>query len=62
MSKKKADKYTKKLFGPSECTGKDPTTLTATWQGRVVVLDAQKSFIAKKMGFNENGEYAIKVR
>ena len=32
------------------------------WQGRIVFVDAKNSFIAKQMGVEENGEYAIKVR
>ena len=62
MTKKKADKISKKLYSQQECTGKDPTSLSSSWQGRVIVVDPQKSFIAKKMGFSEKGEYAIKVR
>ncbi len=34
----------------------------SSWQGRVNVLDAEKSEIAKKTGINANGEYAIKAR
>lgn len=32
------------------------------WQGRIVFVDAGNSFIAKQMGVEQNGEYAIKVR
>lgn len=35
---------------------------TTSWQGRVFVLNPEKSDIAKIMGFEEKGEYAIKVR
>ena len=32
------------------------------WQGRIVFVNAKESYIAKQMGTEENGEYAIKVR
>jgi len=32
------------------------------WQGRVNILDANKSEIAKKIGIKVKGEYALKVR
>lgn len=33
-----------------------------SWQGRIVFINAEKSFIGKQMDVTENGEYAIKVR
>jgi len=33
-----------------------------TWKGRLVVLDAEKSDIAKNLDIKINGEYALKVR
>ncbi len=33
-----------------------------SWQGRVLVVDANKSIVAKKLGLTMKGEYAIKVR
>ena len=32
------------------------------WQGYVVILDYEKSDIAKKMGITKNGKYALRVR
>ncbi|HKZ47409.1 MAG TPA: transcription elongation factor subunit Spt4 [Thermoplasmata archaeon] len=32
------------------------------WQGYVVVIDHTKSEIAKKMGINVNGKFALRVR
>ena len=32
------------------------------WGGLIIVLDAQKSTIAKKVNHHENGMYAIRVR
>ncbi len=41
------------------CKGNQFTTI---WQGRINILDANKSMIAEKVGIKEKGEYAIKVR
>lgn len=35
---------------------------TDTWKGRIFVIDAENSEVAKKMNLNEKGEYAIKIR
>lgn len=32
------------------------------WQGYVVILDHTKSEIAKRMGINVNGKFALRVR
>jgi len=32
------------------------------WQGYLVVVDYEKSDIAKKMGITSNGKYALRVR
>ena len=32
------------------------------WQGYVVVIDHEKSDIAKKMGITSNGRFALRVR
>jgi RNA polymerase subunit RPABC4/transcription elongation factor Spt4 len=32
------------------------------WQGKIHFLNVEKSIIAKKMGVEKEGEYAIKVR
>ncbi len=36
--------------------------LSETWRGRLVVLDAEKSEIAKNLEIKINGEYALKVK
>lgn len=32
------------------------------WQGYLIIIDYTKSEIAKKMGIEHNGRYALKVR
>jgi len=36
--------------------------LTTTWAGVAIILDPEKSEIAKKMGAEIPGKYALKVR
>ncbi len=35
---------------------------TTNWQGRINIVDADKSMIAEKVGIKVKGEYVIKVR
>ena len=38
------------------------TQFTTTWRGRINILDANKSEIAKKIDVKVKGEYGIRVR
>ncbi|MGQ0534795.1 MAG: transcription elongation factor subunit Spt4 [Methanobacteriota archaeon] len=44
------------------CPSCKSTNLSKDWLGLVVVLDAKKSVIAKKMNIDTPGKYALKVR
>ncbi len=46
----------------SECPLCKGTQFTESWKGRVFIQDANKSEVAKKVGINVKGEYAVKVR
>jgi len=35
---------------------------TESWKGRIYVVDANKSEIAKNIGIKNKGEYALKIR
>lgn len=41
------------------CNGNQFTT---TWNGRITILNPEKSEIAKKLEIKKEGEYAIKIR
>ncbi|MBS3117801.1 DNA-directed RNA polymerase subunit E'' [Candidatus Woesearchaeota archaeon] len=43
----------------SLCKGKE---FSENWQGRITILDANSSEVAKKIGINAKGEYVIKAR
>ncbi len=60
--KKKACKRCKVLFDGGECPVCKGTNHSTNWQGRLFVINPQKSVIAQKIGIQTPGEYAIKVK
>ena len=60
--KKKACKKCLIFVEGSECPLCKGNQFSTNWQGRIAILDANKSTIAKKIGITVKGEYAIKVR
>lgn len=62
MAKKKACKICKTLVDGNECPLCKKGSFANSWQGRLSILDADKSEIAKKVGIKIKGEYAIKIR
>ena len=61
MSKKKACKRCKYFFEGDECPICKTTQSVTNWKGRIHIVDAKSSGIAKKIGVDKDGEYAIKV-
>jgi len=62
MVKKKVCKNCRYFYEGNECPVCKSNQTAAAWQGRINVLDANKSEIAKKIEIKVKGEYAIKVR
>jgi DNA-directed RNA polymerase subunit E" len=62
MAKKKVCKKCKMFYEGSECPGCHSNQFSTNWQGRINIIDPEKSDIAKKIGITKKGEYAIKVR
>ena len=62
MSKKKVCKNCKSFIEGSKCPICKTSSFANTWQGRLNILNAEKSEIGKKVGIEKEGEYAIKVR
>jgi len=60
--KKKVCKKCKFFVEGNECPVCKGNQFSSNWQGRVSILDANKSVIAKKIEIKIKGEYAIKVR
>jgi|TARA_B100002003_G_C14135795_1_gene546236 DNA-directed RNA polymerase subunit E" len=60
--KKKVCKKCKMFVEGAQCLSCKSDQFSVSWQGRLHIIDTNKSFIAKKIGINVKGEYAIKVR
>ncbi len=59
--KKKACKKCKVFVEGDECPFCKGNQFVTNWKGRIHILDANKSEIAKKIEIKVKGEYAIKV-
>ena len=62
MTKKKVCKKCKMFVDGSECPNCHGNQFTTNWQGRLNILNPEKSDVAKKIGIKVKGEYAIKAR
>tara|TARA_Y100000310_G_C20099375_1_gene541984 strand:- start:276 stop:461 length:186 start_codon:yes stop_codon:yes gene_type:complete len=60
--KRKVCKKCKLFVDGSECPVCKGNQFSTNWQGRLNILDANKSLIAKKIGIDIKGEYVIKAR
>ena len=63
MSKKiKVCKKCKILVDDERCPRCQGTDFTESWKGRIIVLNAKESEMAKEMKIEKDGEYAIKTK
>ncbi|HLC52746.1 MAG TPA: transcription elongation factor subunit Spt4 [Candidatus Nanoarchaeia archaeon] len=62
MVKKKVCKKCKLFVEGETCPSCKGNSFTNNWQGRVYITNPVHSMIAKKVGMEAKGEYAIKVR
>lgn len=60
--KRKVCKKCKIFVEGNECPVCKGDQFITNWQGRVNVIDAEKSYVAKRTGITVKGEYAIKVK
>jgi len=62
MSKQKACKICKSIYEGEKCPECGNQEYTEEFKGRVMIFDAEKSEIAKKMKIAKKGLYAIKTK
>ena len=62
MAKEKACKICNAIYEGEKCPKCEAKESTEGFKGRVVVLDPEKSEIAKKLKIKNKGNYAIKTR
>lgn len=58
---KKACKTDKLLVDGNKCPLCQGDQFSESWKGKIIVINAEKSEIAKKTGIKAKGEYAIKI-
>lgn len=61
MSKKKVCRSCKMFVEEDECPVCHSAQFAANWKGKMCIINAEHSMIAKKIGIKKDGEYAIKV-
>lgn len=59
---KKVCKKCKIFVTGNKCPVCSGNQFSENWKGRIFIIDAEKSEIAKHIGVTVKGEYAIKVR
>ncbi|MAG16246.1 DNA-directed RNA polymerase subunit E'' [Candidatus Woesearchaeota archaeon] len=59
---KRACKDCKILVDAGACPLCKNSNFGTNWNGRITVINAEKSAIAKKLTISKNGDFAIKVR
>ncbi len=62
MAKDKVCKNCKLFVEGNVCPVCKSNQFTNVYQGKLYILDANKSYIAEKIGIKEKGKYAIKIR
>jgi len=62
MSKKKVCKTCKIFVEGSDCPICKGQSFSTNWQGRIYIVDPDKSIVAEKIGLKVKGEYAVKAR
>ena len=62
MTKKKLCKRDRLFYTEDVCPRCHTADTASSYQGKINIIDPSKSEIAKKGGYNEQGEYAIKCR
>jgi len=62
MAKQKACKICNKIYEGDKCPKCNSKEATESFKGRVVILNPEKSEIAKKLNIKDKGNFAIKTR
>ncbi|MBU2496478.1 MAG: DNA-directed RNA polymerase, subunit E'' [Nanoarchaeota archaeon] len=61
MIRKACKKCRSIVEGSGNCPNCNSNQFSENWKGRVIVLDEEKSEIAKKLKIKGKGEFAVKV-
>jgi len=62
MTKQKACKICNTIHENEKCPKCDSKEFTDTFKGRIIILNPEKSEIAKKLKLKDKGNFAIKTK
>jgi DNA-directed RNA polymerase subunit E" len=62
MAKEKACKKCKTIFSGTKCSKCGSVEFVDNFKGKISILNAEKSEIAKELGVKEKGVFTIKLR
>lgn len=62
MTKQKACKMCNRIFEGDKCPNCGSKESTDSFKGKTIILNPEKSEIAKKLNIKEKGTFAIKTR
>jgi len=60
--KSKACRACNRIYEGDKCPGCDAKESTESYKGRIVIVNPEKSEIAKNLNIKEKGNFAIKTR
>ena len=61
-TKENKDDIESEKVDPPKCLKHPDTQLSEDWQGFTIILDPTRSEVARALGIEESGSYALKVR
>lgn len=62
MPKAKACKLCNKIFEGEKCPSCESREFTEAFKGRIVIMNPEKSEIAKKLNLQKKGNFALKTK
>ena len=60
--KRKACRKCRIFVKGTKCPLCNTEDLTTNWKGKIIIIDSNKSEVAKNLGIKSKGEYVIKVK
>ena len=60
-ARERACRNCKMITTKSKCENCGSTNLTTNFSGLIVIIDPERSEIAKELGFKKKGSYAVRV-
>ncbi|NHI93963.1 MAG: hypothetical protein EAX96_15855 [Candidatus Lokiarchaeota archaeon] len=62
MARERACRQCHRIFTEPQCPNCKSTNISTSYSGVVIIIQPDKSYIAKRLGITNPGKYALKVR